>query len=606
MTNLFVFILTFYVLDLYSQVIVNENFDNYIAGQKLVQQAGGPWTTWSNAPGSNEDPIVSSNLYFSSYNSVYIQNDNDLVLNLYDKTSGRYLINFKINIMQNKLGYFNLLNNFAGNSSVWAFQAYFKNNGYLVIDAGGASVDSITYSTNTWNDINIVVDLDEDIASIEVNGSFFYAWKFSSGTFGTGNLKKLDGLNFYGWYEGGVNSGYYVDNVLVEQKSNAPPSPSNLEVTLLPTNIDVLLTWNPPSQPVNNYVIIRDKKIIAVISGTETSYIDPMVYPGNHEYKLYAYYINEGLSYGLSGNITVPGGIERDLVLFEIATATWCSYCPSAALGEQQLVSNNDPVAIINYHVSDNFSNNDGNIRINYYNVEGTPTSIADGIIKIEGGSSSGSLYDYYKNMYEQRLPIPSTHELHLDITQQSQNQYIANVKVIQHSNYFSSGLRLYCALVENDINFNWQNQTKLHHVLRKMFPNANGTILNFSENDTLFFTFEFSTSNYVADNCEFITFIQHYPTKEVIQTKKISLSNLTSNKSFTQDVKIFPTLIKNYLIVKNAQGKNLLIFNSLGKILKIQKINDNYTSINLSNLDNGIYFIKFENETSIYKIIKY
>ncbi|MFA5491661.1 MAG: hypothetical protein WC245_01785, partial [Bacteroidales bacterium] len=179
-------------------LIVDENFDSYIAGNKFVQQAGSPWTTWSNQPGSSEDPIVSDAQYVSSPNSLYIQNNNDLVLKLNAYTTGRYSISFKIFVSTGSLGYFNILNSFAGSSSVWAMQAYFKNNGYLVVDAGGASIDSIAYTQNDWHDVLIVVDLDNDIATIEFDEQFFHLWKFSSGTFGDGNMKKLDAIDFFG------------------------------------------------------------------------------------------------------------------------------------------------------------------------------------------------------------------------------------------------------------------------------------------------------------------------------------------------------------------------------------------------------------------------
>ncbi len=47
-----------------------DDFDSYIAGQKLAEQAGLPWTTWSENPGSAEDPFVSDEQSQTAPNSV--------------------------------------------------------------------------------------------------------------------------------------------------------------------------------------------------------------------------------------------------------------------------------------------------------------------------------------------------------------------------------------------------------------------------------------------------------------------------------------------------------------------------------------------------------
>jgi len=196
---LFISILVVSVITYGQTPIVDENVDTYTAGTYFVQQAGAPWTTWSNAPGTSEDPVVSTNQALSAPNSVYVQTNNDLVLELSDYTTGRYAISFNIFVESGKLGYFNILNDFAGTSSVWAMQAYFKNNGYMVVDAGAASADSIAYTQNAWHQVLITVDLDDDIATIEFDGQFMHMWKFSSGSFGDGTMKKLDAVNFFGW-----------------------------------------------------------------------------------------------------------------------------------------------------------------------------------------------------------------------------------------------------------------------------------------------------------------------------------------------------------------------------------------------------------------------
>ena len=39
--------------------------------------------------------------------------------------------------------------------------------------------------------------------------------------------------------------------------------------------------------------------------------------------------------------------VPRNLVVVEVATGTWCQYCPGAAMGCHDLLNNGHPVAII-------------------------------------------------------------------------------------------------------------------------------------------------------------------------------------------------------------------------------------------------------------------
>ena len=48
-----------------------DNFESYTAGSYLGPQSAGAWTTWSNAPGTAEDVLVSSADAFSGTKSLY-------------------------------------------------------------------------------------------------------------------------------------------------------------------------------------------------------------------------------------------------------------------------------------------------------------------------------------------------------------------------------------------------------------------------------------------------------------------------------------------------------------------------------------------------------
>ena len=86
----------------------SDNFDSYTAGQYLCPQSGGAWTTWSNAPGTAEDVMVSSADASSPSNSLYFsttaQNGGptDLVKNFGVLNTGQFSMSFNIKVENGK------------------------------------------------------------------------------------------------------------------------------------------------------------------------------------------------------------------------------------------------------------------------------------------------------------------------------------------------------------------------------------------------------------------------------------------------------------------------------------------------------------------------
>jgi hypothetical protein len=80
-----------------------------------------------------------------------------------------------------------------------------------------------------------------------------------------------------------------------------------------------------------------------------------------------------GISFAMSQQI------QRDKVVVEIGTGTWCTFCPGAAMGADDLVANGHDVAIIENHNGDDYTNAASNARNSYYNIPGYPTAMFDG-----------------------------------------------------------------------------------------------------------------------------------------------------------------------------------------------------------------------------------
>jgi len=600
---LFLFI-TIYASAAWSQVIIfQDNFESYTVGTKLVQSTTlTEWQTWSGTSGNAEDPNISNTQASQGSNSVKIIPNNDLVLHLGDKTTGRYRINFKILISATKIGYFNVLNNFAGGSSIWAFQAYFKAGGLGSVDAGGSEAATFNYPYDTWHDINIIVDVDDDFATFYLNGTEVVSWVFSKGTFGAGNLAKLDAVNFYG--EAGAE--FYIDEVVVYEQP-AITGPTNLTAVVNAEDID--LSWDAPSGPApESYVIIANNTVLAT-GVTTTSHTHVAPYPGTYTYAVKAHYNLLGYSQqSNTDSATIAGGVQRNLVLLEEGTGTWCPYCPGAAMGLEQLFDEGHEIAVIAYHEGDPYETSESLNRLSYYSITSYPSVLFDGGNIVEGGNATLSMYSSYRPLFDAKILVPSLHSLTLDVEQTGTTTFTATVLAQQFSDYYPGPFKLYGVLTESSIMVNWQNQNHLDFVFRKIFPSTSGITVDFSGSTIFSTTIDFEiNSSWVKDNCEFIVFMQYDNNKTVLQTAKVDMSTVISvDEHAAPQVIVRPNPASDFVSIYAENLKNVRIISLTGQIVMQHIANSNEIHLNIESLPSGVYMIQVEsaNEITTRKLI--
>lgn len=219
---------------------------------------------------------------------------------------------------------------------------------------------------------------------------------------------------------------------------------------------------------------------------------------------------------------------ERDMVLVEIGTGTWCQYCPGAALGADDMISNGCAVAVIENHNGDPYAYTGSDARNNYYSITGFPTAVFDGQQQFIGGDHTQSMYQYYLPIYESREPINTAYSISIfgDHSGSIYNLTVRVHKLAPTPPYNNIVLQL--ALTESEIQFVWQGQDHLNFVSRVMSPDHNGTPLDFSSGDVQDINLSFTMgSDWVDDNCELVAFIQNNDDKEILQGTKLALPEL-------------------------------------------------------------------------------
>jgi hypothetical protein len=229
--------------------------------------------------------------------------------------------------------------------------------------------------------------------------------------------------------------------------------------------------------------------------------------------------------------------IEREMVIVEIGTGTWCQYCPGAAMGADDLIANGHDCAIVEYHNNDPFANTYSNARNTYYGITGYPTAKFDGILTVVGGNHTQSMYPSYLPKYNQRKAIPSSFKLQIfgDHVGLDYNITLIAEKVATTT---STSITLHFVVTESHIAYSWQGMSEVNFVERSMVPNQNGTTVDFSSNPVQMVNLTFSLSaSWNANEIEFVSFLQDLTTKEVLQGTKVGPDTLLPNQNYNAGV---------------------------------------------------------------------
>jgi PKD repeat protein len=232
------------------------------------------------------------------------------------------------------------------------------------------------------------------------------------------------------------------------------------------------------------------------------------------------------LSLCMIGLTVLAQPVGRQKVIVEIGTGTWCQYCPGAALGADDLVSNGCAVGNIEYHNGDAYTNDASNARNSYYAVSGFPTAHFDGVLEYVGGSHTESMYPNYLPLYQQRMAVSSDFlvDIYGDHTGSTYN-----VQMVIHKVNGSHGqLTAQIVLTESEIVYSWQGQDHLNFVERLMAPTYEGTTVDFTDDNTQIVNVTFDMeSDWVVNNCEVVCFLQDDGTKEILQGNMVTVPNL-------------------------------------------------------------------------------
>jgi type IX secretion system substrate protein/PA domain-containing protein len=186
----------------------------------LVSAQAAHWTPWGLTPGAGDDAIVSDAQAASGTQSLLVSeaNGDDMLLLLGDQTSGNYLLTWKMYIPTGATGYFNTQKIEGSPGTEFGMQVEFFADGTSTLDAGAADVVTVNWTADTWMNISLNVDLDNDWIVYSIDGVEVYSWPASWGTFVETGMLQLGAINFFG----NTGTEQYIDDVLFKELPGCP------------------------------------------------------------------------------------------------------------------------------------------------------------------------------------------------------------------------------------------------------------------------------------------------------------------------------------------------------------------------------------------------
>jgi hypothetical protein len=168
---------------------------------------------------------------------------------------------------------------------------------------------------------------------------------------------------------------------------------------------------------------------------------------------------------------------------------------------------------------------------------------------------------------------------------------------------YITATLNVQIAVIEKHTTGNVGNngETSFEHVMMKMLPDASGTNVDFvtETSSHIFESFDMSSTNVEEmDDLAIVVFVQDADTKEILQAGFVRNENLGVDDSNLSTISIYPNPSNGELNITTDTNLQVIIYDLLGKEVYSSEVNNSET-LDISNLNNGVYMVKLSNGNS-------
>lgn len=225
----------------------SDDFESYPIGPYF----GGHWTNWSKIDIPTENIMIDNYVSVSGDKSGAIgdNGEQDAILIIPMKTSGKVTVNFKLFIEFGSTAYFNFQKdlNQLGVDGNWANQWYWGVEPYadpqvtigMAYYTANGQAFSFDYPDEQWIDVAMEIDLDNNLNRIFIDGEELSFVNGSGEPVPTpytdaGSAMKMNGMDFYSHNEYSSNS-YFIDDISVVEGGMGVNDLSASSISVYPT-----------------------------------------------------------------------------------------------------------------------------------------------------------------------------------------------------------------------------------------------------------------------------------------------------------------------------------------------------------------------------------
>ncbi len=413
---------------------------------------------------------------------------------------------------------------------------------------------------------------------------------------------------------------WYIDDVKVLEVSNLNMAINSVDTPLFAVvgNVDIKGTMaNYGITTITSfdatYQIDNDAPVTETFSGLNLNITNVYnftfstpwsAYAGNHNVEIFIHNINgigdddNMMDNVLNKSISIATQTTTNFPLFEEFTSSTCAPCASfnSSAMNPFMINHPNDIAVVKYQMSwpspgDPYYTDEGGVRRGFYQVTSVPSIFI-------GGTQYSATAAGLTNGLNTENAKGAMMDVNADFTMNGSNITV-NVDVLP---YLTGDFQVHIAVIEKETTQNVGNngETSFEHVMMKMLPDANGTNAGFvsGTNFTFSESFDMSTTNVEELNdLAVVVFVQHNATKTIMQSKYLPVrANAGLEDVFLNAVSVYPNPSKGVISIESNENLTINITDITGR-----KVVENTTiihsgSIDLSKLNNGVYFVNIDN----------
>jgi len=192
-----------------------DDFEGYTPGDLVSQSSY--WESWDG--GAQDAAVVASPTHGGNaalqIHTTGTNGFTDILFNPASQSSGVHELSFWFNIPAANGGYFSLMHDYTvGGTNTWAAEVLLDGtNGQGSIDYGssaGGNIANFNFNPGAWNEVRVIIDLDQDQAQMILNGLSVANWVWSDGQ--SGVYGNFSAVNLYSFAPGALTPLMYVDD----------------------------------------------------------------------------------------------------------------------------------------------------------------------------------------------------------------------------------------------------------------------------------------------------------------------------------------------------------------------------------------------------------